>query len=296
MRSLAAAILLVGASALVSASAAGDLDLARSRYEEAAYEDALKLLDGVEPASAGERVQVEQYRALCHLALGHAEEAERAVIALVDADPTYMPPTTIASPKVLAMVAETRRRHIPDVARKLLDSGRAAFGEKKMTLAAAQFTLLLKLLDDPAMADRPERTDFRTLAQGFATLASAPSKDAASSSGSGAPPAANPAPGAAAVRPSAPRSFTPAVPLQETLPNWTPPNQTVGRTEYTGSLRLTIGADGRVKNATMVKPSHPAYDAVVLGAAKGWRYKPATQDGETTESERIIAIRLRPLS
>jgi TonB family protein len=294
MRSLAAAILLVGASALVSASAAGDLDLARSRYEEAAYEDALKLLDGVEPATAGERVQVEQYRALCHIALGQTEEAERAVIALVDADPTYMPPTTIASPKVLAMVAETRRRHIPDVARKLLDSGRAAFGEKNMTLAAAQFTLLLKLLDDPAMTDRPERADYRTLAQGFATLASAPPKDAAPSSA--APPAATPASSAAAVRPSAPRSFTPAVPLQETLPNWTPPNRAVGRTEYTGSLRLTIGADGRVKSATMVKPSHPAYDAVVLGAVKGWRYKPATQDGETTESERIIAIRLRPLS
>ena len=96
----------------MSASAAGDIDLARSRYEEAAYEDALKILDGVEPSSTGERVQVEQYRALCHLALGHTEDAERAVIALVDADPIYMPPTTIASPKVLSMVAETRRRHI----------------------------------------------------------------------------------------------------------------------------------------------------------------------------------------
>lgn len=293
MKTLAAAVLLVGASALVSASAAADLDLAKSRYEEAAYEDALKLLDGVEPASAGERVQVEQYRALCHIALGHTEQAERAVIALVDADPTYLPPPTIASPRVLAMVVETRRRHIPDVARKLLDSGRAAFGEKNMALAATQFTLLLKLLDDPAMADRPERADFRTLAQGFVALAAAPPK---APTPSGAPAAdANTAPGAASVSTPAPRSFTPAVPLQETLPIWTPPNPAVARNEYTGSLRLTIGADGRVKSATMEKPSHPAYDAVVLGAARNWRYKPATQDGETKESERIIAIRLRPI-
>ena len=87
MRTLAAAILLVAASALVSASeGAADIDLARSRYEEAAYEDALKILDGVEASTASQRVQVEQYRALCHIALGHTEDAERAVIALVDAD------------------------------------------------------------------------------------------------------------------------------------------------------------------------------------------------------------------
>ena len=309
MRTLTVAIL-VAASALVSASAgAGDIDLAKSRYEEAAYEDALKILDGVEPATANERVQVEQYRALCHIALGHTEQAERAVIALVDADPTYLPPTTIASPRVLAIVVETRRRHIPEVVRRLLDSGRAAFAEKNMVLAAGQFSLLLKLLDDAAMADRPERADFRTLAQGFAALASCACAPAAATSSTAATPeaaatsstAATPgaAPGrrpAAASRPAAPRSLTPAVPLQETLPLWRPPNQTIGRNEYSGSLKLQIGADGRVKSATMVKPSHPLYDAALLGAARTWRYKPATQDGVNTESERIIAIRLRPIS
>ena len=90
----------------------------------------------METSTARDRVQVEQYRALCHIALGHADQAERAVIALVDADPMYMPPTTIASPKVLAIVVEARSRHIPVVARKLLDSGRAAFAEKNMALAA----------------------------------------------------------------------------------------------------------------------------------------------------------------
>ena len=329
MRAFAAAILLVATSASVPASAgAADLDLARSRYEEAAYEDALKILDGVEASTASERVQVEQYRALCHIALGHKEQAERAVIALVDADPTYLPATTIASPKVLAIVAETRRRHIPEVVRRLLDSGRAAFAEKNMVLAAGQFTLLLKLLDDAAMADRPERADFRTLAQGFVALASAPAPTAPASSAVATPvaapassavatPVAAPAsstaatPGAASESrgsaapgpreaapqgPGAPRSFTPAVPLQETLPQWRPPNQTIGRNEYAGSLKVQIGVDGRVKNATVVKPSHPLYDAALLGIARTWRYKPATQDGANTESERIIAIRLRPIS
>ena len=70
----------------------------------------------------------------------------------------------------------------------------------------------------------------------------------------------------------------------------------IGRNEYAGSLKLQIGADGRVKSATMLKPSHPLYDAALLGIARTWRYKPATQDGADTESERIIAIRLRPIS
>ena len=306
MKTLAAAILMVAGVASIAASAgAADIDLAKSRYEEAAYEDALKILDGVETSSASERVQLEQYRALCHIALGHTEEAERAVIALVEADPSYLPPTSIASPKVLAIVAETRARHIPVVARKLLDSGRAAFAEKNMTLASAQFSLLLKLLDEPAMADRPERADFRTLAQGFVALAAAPAPAPATpptsapvvpTSSSAAPPRSAPGSGEMAGGSSAPPSFTPAVPLDETLPRWSPPNQMIARNEYAGSLKVQIGADGRVKNATVVKPSHPLYDAALLGVAKSWRYKPATQGGTNTESERIIAIRLRPIS
>ena len=86
------------------------------------------------------------------------------------------------------------------------------------------------------------------------------------------------------------------MPLQETLPLWRPPNQAIAHNEYSGSLKLQIGADGRVKSATMVRPSHPLYDAALLGVAKTWRYKPATLDGTNTESERIIAIRLRPTS
>jgi hypothetical protein len=302
MRALAAAILLVAGSALGPASVlAGDLDLARKSYEEAAYEEALKLLDGVQASSAGERVQVEQYRALCHIALGHADQAERAVIALVDADPTYLPPTTIASPKALAIVTEARSRHIPVVARKLLDSGRAAFAEKNMALAAERFSLLLKLLDEPAMADRPERADFRTLAQGFVALAATPAPPPRPASPPAASPGATPvsAPasgGAEAPLTPAAKASTPAVPLEETLPPWRPPNQTIGRNEYAGSLKVQIGVDGRVKSATVLKPSHPLYDAALLGIVKTWRYKPATEDGANTESERIIAIRLRPIS
>jgi hypothetical protein len=242
-------------------------------------------------------VQVEQYRALCHIALGHSDLAERAVVALVDADPTYVPPSSAASPKVLSIIAETRRRQLPLVAKRLLESGRAAYADKNVAQANEHFALLLKLLDDPAMADRPERSDYKTLAQAFATLLTAPPSAAPAASPSPATsPSSSRTSAAAEPGPATPRIFVPAVPISETLPPWLPPNPSVGRNEYVGSLKVLIGVDGRVKNATMVTPSHPAYDAVLMNVVKSWRYKPATQDGSATESERVIAVRLRPNS
>jgi TonB family protein len=84
--------------------------------------------------------------------------------------------------------------------------------------------------------------------------------------------------------------------IQETLPAWTPPNPMIARNEYTGAVKVRIGTDGRVKAVTIDQPSHPAYDANLLRVAKTWTYKPASQNGTPIESERVIAIRLRPLA
>ena len=271
MRTLAAAILLVAASALVSASAgAGDLDLAKSRYEEAAYEDALKILDGVEPSTAGERVQVEQYRALCHIALGHAEQAERAVIALVDADPTYLPPTTIASPKVLAMVAETRRRHIPDRGQKAArQRPRRVCREEhgaggRAVLAAPEAARRARDGGSPGACRLPHAGAGLRSARFGAAGTAAPRRRPSTAAPPRAPPRRARA-AAAAPRPAAPRRSRLPCRCRKRFRMWRPPNQTIARNEYTGSLKLQIGADGRVKSATMVKPSHPA---VRRGAAR----------------------------
>jgi len=294
MRTLAAAILFVAASALVSASSgAADIDLARSRYEEAAYEDALTTLTKASASTPADRVQLEQYRALCLIALGRLPEAERAVAALVNADPIYVPPSSVASPRVLAMVAEIRRKELPGVARRVLDSGRAAYEAKNIALAQRQFDLLLKLLDDPAMEGRPEREDLRAVAKGFSTLlVAAPATRPAPQ-----PEPERPAPSTAAPSSSAPAAastFVPAAVIQESLPIWTPPNPSIARNQYDGAVKVRIGTDGRVKAATIDRPSHPAYDAILLNTARSWLYKPAMQNGTPIESERIIAVRLRP--
>lgn len=286
----------------VSAAAAAQTDLneAKTQYEEAAYEEALTTLTKTSATTPADKVQVEQYRALCLIALGRLAEAERAVVAMVDADPTYVPPSTVASPRVLTMVADIRKKELPGVSRRVLDSGRAAFEAKNNTLAQRQFDLLLKLLDDPAMEGRSEREDLRALAKGYSTLlvaapvapaapAGAPSGARSNTPASGEKPAASPP-----AAPTTASAFTPAVVIQETLPVWTPPNPSIARNEYSGAVKVRIGTDGRVKAVTIDQPSHPAYDANLVRVARSWLYKPASQNGTPIESERVIAVRLRP--
>jgi len=297
MRTLFIVVVLLSAPWLSAAAAAqNDLGEAKAKYEEAAYEDALTTLTKASASTTADRVQLEQYRALCLIALGRISEAERAVAALVDADPTYVPPSSVASPRVLAMIAEIRRKELPGVARRVLDSGRAAYEAKDIPRAQRQFDLLLKLLADPIMEGRPEREDLLAVARGFSTLlvaAPAPRPPAAETERPAAPPAA-----AAATPPAAPAvsTFVPASVIQESLPIWTPPNPAVARNEYNGAVKVRIGTDGRVKAATIDRPTHPAYDTALLNTARSWLYKPATQNGTPIESERVIAVRLRPLA
>ena len=297
MRTLFIVVVLLSAPWLSAAAAAqNDLGEAKAKYEEAAYEDALTTLTKASASTTADRVQLEQYRALCLIALGRISEAERAVAALVDADPTYVPPSSVASPRVLAMIAEIRRKELPGVARRVLDSGRAAYEAKDIPRAQRQFDLLLKLLDDPIMEGRPEREDLLAVARGFSTLlvaAPAPRPPAAETERPAAPPAA-----AGGTPPAAPAvsTFVPASVIQESLPIWTPPNPAVARNEYNGAVKVRIGADGRVKAATIDRPTHPAYDTALLNTARSWLYKPATQNGTPIESERVIAVRLRPLA
>jgi len=297
MRTLFIVVVLLSAPWLSAAAAAqNDLGEAKAKYEEAAYEDALTTLTKASASTTADRVQLEQYRALCLIALGRISEAERAVAALVDADPMYVPPSSVASPRVLAMIAEIRRKELPGVARRVLDSGRAAYEAKDIPRAQRQFDLLLKLLDDPIMEGRPEREDLLAVARGFSTLlvaAPAPRPPAAETERPAAPPAA-----AAGTPPAAPAvsTFVPASVIQESLPIWTPPNPAVARNEYNGAVKVRIGTDGRVKAATIDRPTHPAYDTALLNTARSWLYKPATQNGTPIESERVIAVRLRPLA
>jgi tetratricopeptide (TPR) repeat protein len=288
MRKLSLALVLASISAAAAAASSSKevLDAAKSQYEAAAYEEALAILSRAPDVPEEERAEFEQYRAFCLIALGNMPEAERAVAALVEADPTYLPSKSVASPKVLAMVSEIRAKELPAVARRVFDAGRVAYKEKNFSEARQQFDLLLTLLKDPAMEGRPETQDMLSLAEGFVTLVTAATARPA--------PAAPPPAAAAPAKPAAPPVVVAAEPLREALPPWVPPNNIVAASEYSGSLKIRIGADGRVLSANIERASHPAYDSRLLQEARFWLYKPATRDGTPIESEKVIDIRLRP--
>src|SRR4030095_8712674 len=79
---------------------------ARDLYASARYDEALAVLNDLRPADAtsavSDRKSIEQYRSLCLLALGRVTEAESAIAAVVNADPSYLPGEAEASPRVRA--------------------------------------------------------------------------------------------------------------------------------------------------------------------------------------------------
>src|SRR5438477_4310783 len=91
------AILLILAQ---SSSTQDSLTAARDLYRAAAYDDALALLNRMtgSPQRVEENLAIEQYRALCLLALGRVDEAEHAIEAVVITAPSYHPSAEDASP------------------------------------------------------------------------------------------------------------------------------------------------------------------------------------------------------
>lgn len=262
------------------------LEEAKAQYAAAAYEEALSSLDRAGTATPATQVEVEQYRAFCLIALGRTADAERTIATLIALNPRYQPSESVASPRVLAMVTDMRRKELPAVARRLLDEGRAAFTEKQMARARDSFTLLLQVLSDPAMRDRPEAVDMRALAEGFSTLT-----DAVAEPGD-AP--ATPAASAASAAPIQADTVTEAVAVQQSVPVWVPPNAMVALRGYTGAIKVRIGVDGRVKSAVIERPTYPSYDAQLVHATRQWLYTPATRNGSAIESDKIVSFQLLP--
>lgn len=60
------------------------------------------------------------------------------------------------------------------------------------------------------------------------------------------------------------------------------------------TIRVTIGADGRVKRGEKVSATNDAfYRATERHALRAWRFKPATVDGRPVESRQVISVDFR---
>lgn len=273
---------------------AESITTARELYAAARYDEALAVLDELTASATtvpAERKAIEQYRSLCLLALGRGEEAEAAIANVVRVDPFYQPGESEASPRVRTTFADVRQRLLPDLATARYAEAKGLYDRKAFAEAEVRFRELVMLLDDPQMQGR--LSDMRTLASGFVELSAA----AAAPPPEPEPPApAEPEP--APVVPAEPRIYTgeddnvvPPEIIRQDVPQV--PNAIMGMTRERGIIDVVIDEQGRVISMTMRARIHPVYDTALMNAARDWKYKPATLDGQPVQYRKLLQIAVR---
>jgi TonB family protein len=272
---------------------------ARDLYASAAYEEALAVLNGLPPSSrpAEETRVIEQYRALCLLALGRMAEAEHAIETVVSGEPMYRPAAEV-SPRLRIVFSDVRKRVLPGVVQEQYAHAKTEYDHKDFAAAANDFTKVLDVMNDPDLTtalNQPPLSDIRTLAIGFKALAV----------NAAAPPPLPPPPPPApvAVRPEVPSvpqppkvytvedpGVSPPVPLRQDLPPF-PGNVPVGKT---GMIEVLIDESGAVESVFMRRQVGPNYDSLALAAARNWRYRPATVNGMPVKFRKAVQVTVRP--
>jgi TonB family protein len=267
----------------------GPVATARELYAAARYDEALAVLNGLNPAGedAPVRKAIEQYRSLCLLALGRTEEAETAIAAVITTDPMFQPNEADASPRVRSAFSDVRQRLLPEIAATRYTAAKAAFDRKEHATAERLFRDLLTLINDPQMNGR--LNDMRTLANGFLELsaaAAAPPPEPKKEEPPPPPTPAGPVPGrvysaedAQVVAPVVIRQDVPRVPAS-ILP----------QTRDRGIIEITIDEQGRVISVVVRTSVHAAYDPLLMNAAREWRYQPATFNGVPVRFRKLIQV------
>jgi hypothetical protein len=310
LAALALALTLVSAGTR-SAAAQDLLASARALYTSAEYESALVALNQMRASGlvTEDVPAVEQYRALCLLALGRSAEAEDAMAAAVAAVPSFSPAGSDVSPRVKSTFVEVRRRVLPTIVQQKYTEAKSAFDRKDFVGAGDGFTQVLRVLDDPdlaSMASQPPLADMRTLARGFKDLsanaaltivapASAPSP-APAVPAPAAPATAGPAPAPAATSPTL-RIYTVAdsqvvapVIVRQILPPF--PRKPMFAAQ--GVVEVVIGESGEVEASVIRASIEPTYDRIAIEASHSWRYKPATRNGVPVKFRKLVQVKIQP--
>jgi hypothetical protein len=287
--------------ALGQTPARDPLGAARDLYASARYDEALAVLNDLRPTDAPgattDLKSIEQYRSLCLLALGRGSEAEAAIAAVVNADPSYQPGDAEASPRVRAAFSDVRKKLLPEIAATRYAEAKASFDRKEFARASVQFRQVLALLDDPDMGGR--HSDLRTLVSGFLDLAIAatpppppePPKPAAPS------PAPAPQPQPQAPQPDRNRVYTvndadvvPPVIIRQDIPRLTPMMKPQAKDH--GIVEVVIDELGRVMSIAVRQSIMPMYDAELLTKGREWRYQPAMLNGQPVRYRKMIQLNI----
>ena len=283
-----AAVLIVGCVSFpAGASRPGDgLTAAKDLYAAARYDEALDLLNGLRADERADRRSVEQYRALCLLALGRIGEADTAIGAVVSADPLYRPTESEASPRVRATFTDVRRRLLPEIATERYLAAKAAYDRAAWSDAERQFRLVLSLLDDAEMGGR--LADLRTLASGFAELSTSAAAPPPPAEAAAPLPPPAPVPDPERIYASEDDGIVPPVVVRQDIPSI--PSSAVATAKARGVLEVVVDEQGRVVAMAIRMSVHPAFDAQLLAAARDWKYLPAAHEGRPVKFRKLIQI------
>ena len=289
------AVLVSLAALLAPRAAAGQEALAKAMnlYASAEYEEALAILNRVD--SASDAIEVDQYRALCLLALGRADDARLVIQRIVEKNPAFEPSAAQVSPRVQETFRDVRRRVLPGVVRKEYTDAKAAYDRGETERANVIFKNVVAHLEALDKMGVKDLADLQVLSRGFLDLTTNALKAAA-------PPP--PAPVVASALPQREEPVAPViyslgdpgvvapVAISQVMPPWTPNRQDTQT--YEGVLTIVIDESGAVTDATVMGNVRPSYEASLKRAAMGWRFRPATRNGVPVKYRRNVAIRLAP--
>ncbi len=273
------------------------LRTARDLYASAAYEEALAELARVEssPETPATMRDKDAYRVFCLVALGRAVEAQERAESLVRSNPLLsVDQFPDASPRIATIFTAVQRRVLPPLVKEAYRTARA----RALENASDARSRLLDVRSLLAMAERvgafdETLADIRMLVDGFLELASAgepPNRppattaatmpsDAASPPAATAPSDAAPPP-AAVVPAAADTGITAPIAVYQPQPNVPPVLlDLVRRLNRPAAINVVINERGAVDDVIVTQSVTAAYDALIVAAARTWRYKPAMKGG-----------------
>jgi TonB family protein len=268
---------------IVAALAIGgqeSLTRARDLYASAAYEDALRMLDAIQQSGPrpGEARDVALYRVFCLIALNREADAAKGIEGIVRGYPLYQPPEADTPPRIRTKFLDIRRALLPSVIKEVFARARASQDQRDFKAAVAGFDTVLLL----AAEIGPTDTDWKSLASGFRELAL--------TAADAAPPPAVPVAGRI-YGPDSP-GIAPPVTISQVIPP--APKEALESETATVTLELVIDQVGGVKSAVMLKGLQPAYDELLVEAARKWRFRPALLGGSPVLYRHAIVVAVRP--
>ena len=279
------------------------LAAAQQLYAKAEYHNALAMLGTLLAAnpSRQDRQSIELYRIFCLFAVNRVDDANSALEAMILRDPLYRPSIDVVPRRLRTAFSDARKRLLPTIIQEKYVVAKAAFDQGDYKVAATGFTQVLMALSDPDIAAEAEQgplPDLRVLASGFHELAvrslAPPTTPEVEAPTSTPAPAAVVAPrdiqGKSRIYTAGDAGVTIPVVLRQDMP----PFSLKVASEKRGQVEVIIDETGAVESATIVTSLDPRYNALVLGAAKSWRYRPATVDGVPVKFRKRIQMTVTP--